>query len=879
MPLLRRLALVFARKHDVDEELEFHLSRQIEINLKQGMSSEEARRQALIAFGGVQQTRETVVNQRGLPTVESIIQDLRYALRMMRKAPGFTFVAVSILAFGIGANTAIFSAVNTIVYARWSVPEQGRLMLIKEPSASNSGVLISVPNFEDYQRRQTTFQQLSLWVGKSVNLTGRERPERLIGAFVSANFFETLGVRAGTGRLFQAGEDKPGAAPVAVISYEAWQTRFGGDPHMLGRTLILNSQPFQVVGILPRGFSVPVADNEVFVTAQFLGAYSQDRNIRPFLIFGRLKAGVSREQATADLDTIAQGLAQSFPRENGGIHVEVTSLQDMSTQRVRAPLLVLLGAVMLVLLIVCANVANLLLARGATRQSEIAVRSALGAARGRLVRQFFSESLLLAIVGGGCGLLLAEGLLKLLVKIAPVDVDITATAVLDVRVLAFTATISIATGILFGIAPALQFSRANLSSALTSGSRLAGQSWRSWVRSGFVVFQVALSIALMVSAALLVKSFHALLLSNPGFVTDHLLSMEYRLPPSKYKTTASQLNFHRQMLARVQQIPGARAAAIVQGLPLSGNWGQNNFMLPGQPSADQKFGVTALTNAVTPEYFSTIGIPLLAGRLFNDHDDEGSPPAAIVSRTFADKYFPHQDPVGQQIQSAASSPINLAADHGSTNHAIIIGVVGSAKQLNVREELAPQVYFTYAQDTGTFGTLVIRTVADPISVTDDVRRAVWSVDKDQPVWRIRTMDSIIERDTAPDRFAMVLMTGLSILALVLSALGTYGMLSNMVTQRTRELGVRLALGAPPANLRRLVLAQGISLIALGTALGLGTAAVCARLIRSLLFGVAPGDLSAFALGLAAMVAFGMLASYLPARRATRVDPMVVLRYE
>src|SRR5262249_8476529 len=427
-----------------------------------------------------------------------------------------------------------------------------------------------------------------------------------------------LGVRAGTGRLFRPGEDKPGAAAVAIISYEAWQTRFGGDPHMLGRTLILNNQPFQVVGVLPWGFLVPVAQSEVFVTAQFQDAYSQDRNIRPFLIFGRLKNSVSREQAAADLNTIAQGLARSYPRENSGIHVEITPLQDWLTQRVRTPLVVLLGAVMLVLLIVCANVANLLLARGATRQSEIAVRSALGAARGRLVRQFFSESLLLAIAGGVSGILLAQGLLKLLMKIAPVDVAIDITAVLDVRVLAFTATISVATGILFGIAPALQFSRVNLSSALTSGSRLAGQSWRSWLRSGFVVFQVALSITLMVSAALLVKSFHALLLSNPGFVTDHLLSMEYRLPPSRYKTAASQLNFHRQMLAHVQQIPGVRAAAIVQGLPLSGNWGQNNFLLPGQPSADQKFGVTALTNAVTPEYFSTIGIPLLAGRLFND---------------------------------------------------------------------------------------------------------------------------------------------------------------------------------------------------------------------------------------------------------------------
>jgi predicted permease len=879
MSLWKRFQAQSKVRSETDAELQFHLRRQTELNQAQGMSPEEARRQALIAFGGIEQTREAVARQRGLEFIESTWMDSRYALRMLRKTPGFTVVSVVILALGIGANAAIFSAVNAILFARWPVARQEQLVMAKEMKPDDTGWLVSVPNFEDYRRQQTSFQELSLWMTKSVNLTGQERPDRLIGGFVSANYFDMLGVKASMGRTFLSGEDQPGAPPVAVITYGTWQTRFGADPRMLGRKLILNSEPYTVVGILPRDFSLPLSSEDVFVAAQRDADYERNRKIRSFLILGRVQDGVSRSKAVADLNTIARRLASDYPLENAGIHVELVGLPELTTSRVRTPLLVLAGAVALVLLIVCANIANLLLARGASRQREIAVRAALGAARVRLLRQFLCESMVLALSGGALGILLAQFLLKILEKIAPFTVSISSTAGLDLRVLLFTAAISMLAGLLFGMAPALQFSRLNLSPALARGDRAVGQRSRSRLRSGFVVVQVAISVVLVVSAALLVKSFQALINADPGFLPGQLLTMEYRLPPTKYQTPEAQLSFHRRMLTRVQQVPGVTSAALIQALPFSGNWARGSFILPGQPASDRPNGVTALYNAITPEYFSTIGIPLFAGRFFTAHDDERSPAVAIINRTFAERFFPGLDPVGQQLTGSDADPLAFAAEHRITKSVRIIGVVGSAKQRSVREELEPQVYFPYAQVTGTFGTLVIRTAVDPMGLAESVRQAVWSVDQDQPVWKIRTVDSLIERDTAADRFAMLLMTALGGLALLLSALGTYGMLNNTVMQRTRELGIRMALGAPAACVLRLVLQQGLTLLAFGGALGAAGAVLSARLLRSLLYAVKPGDIPAFALGLSVIVLMGLLASYVPARRATGVDPMVALREE
>ena len=878
MPLIKNLLALLQRRkleQGLSDEFRFHLEKQIELNLAAGMNTEEARRQALITFGGIQQTRESVHRQYWTHTLETLLQDIHYAVRLLRKSPGFAAIAISILALGIGANTAIFTAVNTVLFARWPVRHQEQLMLVREPSATNQGFLISIPNFDDYRHQQTTFQQMSLWLGQTINLTGREHPERLVGGFVSDNFFGMLGVNVARGRTFLPDDDRPGAAPVAVISDEAWHTRFGSDPALLGSRLTLNNELYTIVGILPPGFSLPVSPSEVFVPARHFQDYKVERYAKSFLVFGRMQDGVTRKQATADLNNIAQRLAHDYPNENAGIHTELTGLQDLTTEKVRTPLLVLLGAVLAILLIVCANVANLLMARGATRQHEVEVRAALGASRGHLIRQFLCESLLLSTSGGIGGIFLARILLRLLQTISPVDVDISATAALDGRILLFTTAVSLLTGLLFGMAPAFQFSRVNLSSTLAGAGRITGNQAHERLRSGFVVCQLAMSLSLVVSAGLLARSFNALAEINPGFTPGHLLTMEYRLPISKYQTSDARWNFHRQMRDQVSRAPGVVSAAIVQGLPLSGNWGQISFDLPGKTTPREGIAPTTLSNAVTPEYFSTLEIPLLKGRGFNSHDGGNAAPVVIISQAFAQKYFSNRDPLGQEIRISDTEETTIG--NQNSKRATVIGIVGSAKQRALREIFEPQIYFSYAQVTGNFGTLVVRTAEPPENLVEPIRQAIWSVDKDQPVWRIRTMDSLIAKDLAPGRFAMLLMSAFGALALLLSALGTYAMLSYAVSQRTRELGIRIALGADRRSLLKLVLSQGTRLMAAGGLLGLLGAFISARLLGSMLYLINPIDITTFFCSLCVMALIAMLASYLPARRATRVDPVIALR--
>jgi putative ABC transport system permease protein len=862
---------------DVDQELSFHLEKEIELNSARGMSPEEARRQALIAFGGVQQTQEAVRAVGWRHIANTFLQDVRYGARMLRKSPGFAAVALVTLALGIGANTAIFSVVSSVLYPSWGLRNPQQLVVVREATANNKGFMISVPDFEDYRRQQSTFSHLSLWISQSINLTGQERPDRLVGSYVSDNFFEMLGTKAVRGRTFLPGEDQPGADRVALVGYSAWQKRFGADATILGRSLTLNNEIYTVVGVLPRNLEalVPV---DVYVTAQHHTSYKVDRQTQPLLMFGRIKDGVSRSRAVADLDSVAQRLAREFPASNAGTHIEVDTLREMFTGSLRDPMLLLLAAVAVVLLIVCANLANLLLARGMARQREIAVRAALGAARVRLLRQLLAESLLIAVLGGIAGIALAVGLLQVLLKIGPVQLSLNPAAVLDLRVLVFTAAVSVLTGLLFGAAPAMQFSRVNLSSALAAGNRQAGHSSRPWLRSAFVIGQLAMSMALLINAALLVKSFRALLDASPGFVPDHLLSMEYRIPKNKYVTPEAQINFHLQVLEQVRRVPGVVSATYVMGLPFSGNWGQVSFTLPGRPAAGNGVDLTALGNTVAPEYFSTLGIPLLQGRVFSAHDDAHSQPVAIISRTFAEKLLVGQDPLGQRVQITNNS-VALVGPTPNPTLAIVIGVVGDARQVSRRESSQPQIYFSYAQSPNIFGTLAVRTAGEPMNWSDAVRAAVWSVDKDQPVWKIRTVEYLMQRDVASDRFVALLISAFGALALLLSALGTYGMLSHVVHQRVRELGVRMALGATSASVLKLVMWQGLKLTAVGGVIGLACAFAATRLVRSLLFGVSPADTASFVIGWIFVTLIAVAACYFPARRATRVDPMVALRNE
>jgi putative ABC transport system permease protein len=856
---------------ELASELQFHLEQEFQKNLACGMSEQEAWRQAKIAFGGVEGIKEECRELRFGSWFESAWRDILFGLRLLRKSPGFAVVVVAILALSIGANTAIFSAVNAVLLARWPFSHPEKIVFVSEDTHSKFGwSLTSVLNFEDYAREQQTFDQLALWIAQSVNLTGQDHPDRLIGSFVTTNFFDVFGTKPWMGRLFLRGEDQPGGPYVAVLSYAAWQTRFGANPQILGREITLNNESYSIVGVLPRGYVLPF-ESDVFVTAQHQTSYQRNRSAKSFVMLGRVKQNATGAQAMADLNRIAQRLAHDYPTANAGIGILVTDFRKVLNQSMRVPLLVLLAAVALVLLIACANLANLLLARGLQRRGEMVIRTALGAMRQRIIRQLISEAIPIALTGGLCGLLLAKWLLPLLVRLAPStfqDIQI----VLDGRVLLFSSLLTLLTAVLFAIAPAVQLSGTKAASGLNSGIRgTIRTDTGAKVRAAFVICQVAMSIMLLVGASLLIRSFQKLMASDTGLALNNLLTMEYRLPRNKYASPEAQAVFHRELAGRVAQVPGVVSSAIVQAVPFSGNFGDIHFIPEGAPIPEKGKEPTAFTNLITPEYFRTVGIPVVRGRAFNDQDNDAAPRVAVISRALAQRYFGEQNPVGRRIQLIDSDPTD--------QRLTIVGVVGNAKQISLRDQDEAEIYFPYEQKPGIFGTLVLRTAVDPMSLADAVRQAVWTVDKDQPVWKIRTVQYLVQRDVEDDRLLMVLMTGFGFIAILLTALGTYGVLSNTVGQRRQEIGVRIALGADLGQVRNLVMRQGLKMVLAGITIGGVAAIAVSRVIGSVLYGISALDLVAYAAGFTVMMVVALLATYLPARSATRVNPAVVLRCE
>ena len=678
------------------------------------------------------------------------------------------------------------------------------------------------------------------------------------------------------GRTFVPGEDRPGSAYVAVLGYTAWRNRFNGDPNVLGSQVIINSESYSVIGVVPENLEQLVPTG-VYVTAQHHPAYTMDRRAKSMGMMGRLQDGVSRTRAVADLDAVAVSLAHDFPETSAGKHIKIETLREIMRGEMKAPLLMLLGSVALVLLIICANLANLLLARGISRQKEIAVRAALGAGRMRLFRQFFCESLLIALSGGALGVLVAVQMLGVIRRISPPGFDLGGPDILDGRALLFTAAAAIIAGVLFGTAPAWRFSKTDAGSALNSGVRQTDSRTHSWLRSAFVILQTALAVVLLVSSGMLLKSLARLANTGAGFRTDHLLSMEYRVPRNKYRTAESQANFHRQVQEKLQSVPGVVSAAYVQALPFSGNWGEIAFQLPGT-SAPQHGDLSALTNLVSPSYFATAQIPLLRGRIFTDSDDAHSEIAVIVSNTFVREFLPGQEPLGKEVRFTDTTQVT---DGQSSNlkRAVIVGVTGDTKQMSRHEVVRPQIYFSYAQVPGIFGTLMVRTAIDPMQLGESIRAAVWSVDKDQPVWSVRTVDSLLDRDLSSSRFLVLLISAFGGVALLLSAIGTFGLVNHNVQQRVHGLGIRMALGAQPRDVWRMVVWEGTRLGAIGGAVGVVLSATATGLIRSLLFGVGRFDVFSFVTAFVAMVMVAAVAAYLPARRATRVDPLIALRYE
>jgi putative ABC transport system permease protein len=862
----------------VDAELDFHIEMLAGELGARGMAPDAARAEALRRFGNLSAlnaacrhiARGTERAERRTEYLAELRQDAVHALRQLRRAPGFTAAAVLTLVLAIGANTAIFSVVSAVLLRPLPYPAADRLTVLWAASGDQNQMLVSIPDAREWRARNRTFDDMGIVRNQSINLSGIERPDRLMGSFVDANALRLLGARVSLGRLFAPEETAEGTGRrVAIISDALWKGRFGGAAGILGRTLVLNGLPHVVIGVTAPDYQDPFGSTEVWVpisSAPNQSWFTRD-NASVWLV-GLLRPGVIREQAQRDLASIARDLGTEYPTTNAGVGVTVLSLQDYLVGTVRPGLLMVLGFVTLVLLIACANIANLQLARATSRRREMSLRAALGAGQGRLVRQLLTESLVLSALGGGLGIVAARWAVPALVAAVPGGLPAFGRIGLDGPVLLFSAAVTIASGLLFGAMPAIYAARADLNDSLQSRTS-DGRPGGSGLRHAFVTLQLVLCIVLLVGAGLLTRSLATLLRENPGFDPHDLLTAEFRLPAAKYRSDAQITRFMADALDRIRAVPGVRSAALVNSVPLSGNWATTTYQLDGQPPAPAGELPTAQWNAVTDGYFETMRMPLLRGRAFTSADREGALPVAIVNQELARRAWPARSPLGQRLRIVGAPEVWVT----------VVGVVGNAKQFTMTEPVAPQVYQPKAQAPGIFSSVVARTDGDPMALAGPLREAIWSLDRDQPVWKIRSLESLLERDVAPPRFTTKLAGSFAALALVLAVVGVYGVMSYAVGQRTREIGIRMALGARGAEVVRMVVMRGLRVIGIATVLGLAVSSLAARLIRSLLYGVSATDLPTFAIVPAVLAVVAALACYVPARKAARVDPVAALRSE
>jgi putative ABC transport system permease protein len=806
--------------------------------------------------------------------MDTLWQDLRYSFRMLWKSPGFTLIAIFALALGIGANTAIFSVVNAVLLRPLPYKEPDQLAILWEKAATQD-TSVSYPNFQDWREQNQSFEQLAAFRRDSFNLVGSGEPERLAGRMASASFFSTLGANLYKGTDFPAAEDKPGGQKVVILGYNFWQRRFAGDEKIIGRPLTLNNQSYTVIGITDKDFRFG-SDTDIYVPiGQSDDRCFKSRGCHPGIyVIGRLKPGVSMEQGRADMDALMGRLGQQYPDTNSDRHIHLESLYDNTVQDVRPALFVLLGAVGFVLLIACANVANLLLARSAVRQKEIAIRTALGASRWRVVRQLLTESVVLGVLGGTIGLLLALWWTDALKSLVPGDIPRLKEAGIDLRVLGFTILVSGLTGIIFGLVPALQASKPDLNEALKEGDRGSTGS-RHRVRSALVVSEIAIALVLLIGAGLMVKSLWRLQNVPTGFDTRNLLTtqLSYRARPDEAARVRS---FFSQLEERIKTTPGVESVAVSSGLPFLGTT-ETSTWVKGRPKAKPTDEMMSLQYIVTPDYFRTLGIELKRGRLFTEQDTTQTPLVIVIDESFAQKYFPGEDPIGKFLEGNAEVPAPE-----------IIGIVGHVKHYGLDGEVPvdPQFYYALNQVPDQFlpsivnrMSLSVRAHGDPLQLVGAIRQQVQAVDPNQPVFNTRTMEQVIKESIASRRFAMLLLTIFACVALLLASVGIYGVMSYAVTQRTHEIGIRMALGASARDVLKMVVGHGMLLVVIGLGCGLLSALAVTRVMTSLLFNVSATDPWTFG-GISLLLAgVALLACYIPARRATRVDPMTALRYE
>ena len=885
--VLRLLASLGVRSSgdDFGEELDSHLQLHIDANISAGMTPDAARRDAMLRLGGIVQTRERHRDRQRLAVLDETWQDLTYAARLLRKNPGFTATTALTLALGIGANAAIFALVNAVLLRPLPYPQSDRLVMIfaTNRGSGNTTDVASYPDFVDWSHA-ASFARMGAFAARNVTVADRGETEYLVSLRVSASLFDTLGVQPSRGRGFDADDEQPGAPGTVILSDGFWKRHYGGAADVIGHTLRINEAPYTVVGVMAPDVHVAIGAPEDFYLPLTV---DPARNHGFLRVIGRLKSGATIEGARSELALIANRIAAAYPKSNKNVGTRALPLVEAISINVRTGLFVLLGVVGIVLLIACTNVASLMLARGSARQRELAVRGALGAGRGRIIRQVLAESVLLSLVGGGIGLLAGSWSARALAVLLEANlhraVPRVETTSVDLLVLGFTVALSVVAGLVFGAAPAMSAASGDLHRALGDGSRSATSRRAPVVRRALVIAETALAVVLLAGAGVLLQALLTMRATPPGFEPDHVVVTEMWLPQPRFSTVAARARFYADAIARVDALPGVHSAAFVTDLPLNGDSDTLNFHIVDRPDPASGPPVASF-NIVTPDYFTAMRIPVREGRPFRADDALNAPGAIVISEAASRRFWPDGSPVGRQIALPQSPAVPEAHENSATptvppNVFTVVGVVGDVRDIALSTPPRPQIYLSSLQANlpWPWGALIVRTVGDPEGLTAAIREAVRSADPNVPQLRVSTLDAVVSRSIAAPRVYTILLGAFAALALLLAAIGLYGLVSYSVSQRTHEIGVRVALGAERRQILRLVLAQGVALAACGTVAGLLGAWAATRVLVGLVGGVKPTDPVTFSAVSVLLIAVAAAATYIPARRAARVDPIIALR--
>jgi len=869
---------------EMNTELRFHIEARAEDLVRNGVPHEKALLQARIEFGGIESAKEECRDARRVSLIETLVRDVRHSLRMLRSSPGFSIVAILTLALGIGANTAIFSVVDSVLLRPLPYADPASLVIVWENSSQhpNPHNTVSPPDFLDWSSRNAVFSGMAAIFDQRANLTGNGLPEEIVLQDVSANFFSVLGVNTVLGAGFTDENDQPGHDNVVVLSFGFWKERYASDHSIVGKTIVLNGHPLSVVGVAPEGFDWFIKDGSLTGAKPQMwspwiipGAFHDRRNVGRFMtVVARLKPGVAVTRAQADMNTVAVQIAKEYPDFNGYWGVNVVPLRQQISGDLRPALLILFGAVIFVLLIACANVSSLLLARASAREMEMAVRTAVGASPWRIACQLLTESILLAAVGGGIGVVLAVWGTNALLAASPRNLLDMRSATIDARVLAFAAGSTLLAGLLFGFLPSYISAHSRISETLKEGGRGSSSAkYRSVTRGAFVVLQMCLALVLLAGSGLLIRSFIRLVGVDPGFDSNHLLTFKVSLPSSKYRTDPACLAFFQQLLSRVSHLPGVRSVTMNSFPPFSGLGAETGVHVLSQPRRSLMDLPVAAVRVVGPHYFDTMGIPLRAGRAFTEQELAGARHVVVINQAFAEKYMSGVNPLGQQAVIFMKS-----LEESQNAPSLIVGVVGDVRQMGLETPGEPTVYWPHPELVYSEMTILVRTWKDPLSLVSAVRNELQQMDPQQPMAAVATMDQLLGDSLSRSRFTMLLLGIFAAIALLLASVGIYGVIAYGVAQRTQEFGIRIALGAGRRDVLRLVLGQGTRLALWGIGLGVIFALALTKFLAALLYGISPADPLTFAAVASLLVLVALAACYVPAQRATRVDPIEALRY-